>query len=214
MNQWASLVAKFKQQTVPVTLTSKWWPPVTVQMTLGDFGYAVRGVLYRADQSQQLPVRIAEAASTGNLDWFAMRYYGRAADFEEDFADGLHLAAVCNEETVWIRDADVGPATANSFIGTYLIDQYREACKGWPRSPVDSSFRRPLTAPIPTLLVSGLFDPVTPPRIADRVARYLPNAKHIVDSTSHHGSSFGCARPAVMYVLREATLDGLPEVCK
>ncbi len=211
--QWNSLVAKFKQP-VEATVTPRGRPPVKVSMTLGDFGYAVRGVLYRADQSRELPARIAAAATTGNLDWFAQRYWSRAADFEEDFADGLHLAAVCNEETVWIRDADVGPATAGSFIGTYLIDEYRAACKGWPRVRVDSTFRRPLTAPIPTLLVSGLFDPVTPPRIAERVARYLPVARHIVDSTSHHGSSFGCARPAVMHVVREGGLEGIPDVCR
>jgi pimeloyl-ACP methyl ester carboxylesterase len=212
--QWNSLVARFRQQPVAVTVTPRDGRPVKVSMTLGDFGYAVRGVLYRRDLSQQLPTRITEAASSGNLDWFAGRYYSRAADFEEDFADGLHLAAVCSEEVVWIKDADVGPATAGSFIGTYLIDQYREACRGWPRARVDSTFHRPLTAPIPTLLVSGLFDPVTPPRIAERVARHLPVARHIVDSAGHHGSSFGCARPAVMHVFREGTLEGIPEVCR
>jgi pimeloyl-ACP methyl ester carboxylesterase len=212
--QWESLVAKFKQGPVEVTVTPRSGPPVKVGMSLGDFGYAVRGVLYRGDLSRELPARIADAAKSGNLDWFAGRYYSRAADFEEDFADGLHLAAVCNEELVWIKDADIGPATATSFIGTYLIDQYREACRGWPRAKVAADFQRPLTAPIPTLLVSGLFDPVTPPRIADRVAKYLPKVKHIVDSTSHHGSAFGnCARPVVLYVFREGTLDGAPAGC-
>lgn len=212
--QWESLVTRFKQGPVEVTVTPRSGPPVKIGMSLGDFGYAVRGVLYRGDLSRQLPARIVEAAKGGNLDWFAGRYYSRAADFEEDFADGLHLAAVCNEELVWIRDSDIGPATAGSFIGTYLLDQYREACKGWPRAKVAADFQRPLTAPIPTLLVSGLFDPVTPPRIADRVAKHLPKVRHIVDSTSHHGSAFNnCARPAVMYVFREGTLDGAPAGC-
>lgn len=132
--QWESLVAKFRQGPVQVTVMPRSGPPVKVGMSLGDFGYAVRGVLYRVDLSRELPARIAEAATTGNLDWFAGRYYSRAADFEEDFADGLHLAAVCNEELVWIKDSDIGPATGKSFIGTYLIDQYREACQGWPRA--------------------------------------------------------------------------------
>lgn len=211
--RWESLVSRLRQHPIEATVTPRQGPPVKVPMTLGDFGYAVRGVLYRADLSRQLAARTVAAAATGNIDWFAARYYSRAADFEEDFADGLHLAAVCNEEVAWIRDADVGPATAGSFIGTYLIDQYRAACRGWPTATVDSSFRRPLTAPIPALLVSGLFDPVTPPRIADRVARYLPQVRHIVDSTGHHGSSFGCARPAVMHVLTEGALEGLPVVC-
>ena len=213
--KWESLVAKLKQGPVQVTVTPRSGSPVKLGMTLGDFGYAVRGVLYRGDLSRELPGRIVEAAKSGNLDWFAGRYYSRAADFEEDFADGLHLAAVCNEELVWIKDSDVGPATAKSFIGTYLIDQYREACKGWPKAKVAADFQRPLTAPIPTLLVSGLFDPVTPPRIADRVARNLPKVRHIVDSTSHHGSAFNdCARPVVLYVFREGTIDGAPPGCQ
>jgi pimeloyl-ACP methyl ester carboxylesterase len=211
---WSALVAKFREKPVDVTVTPRSGPPVKVGMTLGDFGYAVRGVLYRRDLSGELATRIAQAATTGNLDWFAGRYYSRAADFEADFADGLHLAAVCNEELVWIREADIGPATAASFIGTYLIDQYRAACRGWPRARVAADFQHPLTAPIPTLLVSGLYDPVTPPRIAERVARHLPNVRHIVDSTGHHGSAFGCARPATMHVFREGTLDGAPQACR
>lgn len=212
--QWNSLVARLRREPVEVTVTPRSGPPLKIGMTLGDFGYAVRGVLYRRDLSGELATRIAQAATTGNLDWFAGRYYSRAADFEADFADGLHLAAVCNEELVWIRDSDIGPATAGSFIGTYLIDQYRAACRGWPRATVASDLQRPLTAPIPTLLVSGLYDPVTPPRIADRVARHLPNVRHIVDSTGHHGSAFGCARPATMHVFREGTLVGVPQACR
>ena len=212
--QWNALVAKFRQGPVQVTVTPRSGAPVKVGMSLGDFGYAVRGVLYRVDLSRELAKRIADAATTGNLDWFAGRYYSRAADFEEDFADGLHLGAVCNEELVWIKDADTGPATSGSFIGTYLLDEYRAACRGWPRAKVAADFQRPLTAPIPTLLVSGLYDPVTPPRIADRVAKHLPRALHVVDSAGHHGSAFGCARPATMHVFKEGTIDGIPTVCR
>ena len=212
--QWNSLVARFREKPVQVTVTPRSGAPVKVGMSLGDFGYAVRGVLYRVDLSQQLAARIAEAASTGNLDWFAGRYYSRAADFEEDFADGLHLGAVCNEELVWIKDTDIGPATSGSFIGTYLVDEYRAACRGWPKAKVAPDFQRPLTASIPTLLVSGLFDPVTPPRVADRVAKHLPKVLHIVDSSGHHGSAFGCARPATMHVFREGTLEGAPRTCR
>ena len=210
--QWQSLVNRFRKGPVEVTVTPRNGGPAKVKMHLGDFGYAVRGILYRVDQSRQLPSMIANAATTGNLDHFAQRYYSRAADFETDFADGLHLASLCSEETSQIRDADVAGATAGSFIGRYLIDEYRNACAGWPRARLPEGVRQPLTARVPTLLVSGYFDPVTPPEMADRVARHLPVHRHIVDSASHHGSSFGCARPAVIYVLANGKLEGMPEV--
>ena len=62
-----------------------------------------------------------------------------------------------------------------------------------------------LTLAVPRALLGGG---------ADRVARHLPRVRHIVDSSGHHGSSLGCARPAVMHVFREGTLEGAPEACK
>ncbi|HEX9892385.1 MAG TPA: alpha/beta hydrolase, partial [Gemmatimonadales bacterium] len=211
--QWKSLVEKVRAGPVQTRVTPPGRPPVEVTMHLGDFGYGVRGILYRADQSRRLPAMIEAAARTGDLSDFAQRYWGRAADFEEDFAEGLHLAVFCSEEIPFIREADVPVATTRSFLGTYLIDEYRGACQGWPRAPMDPSFRRPLQAPVPTLLVSGYFDPVTPPEMAERVARHLPVHRHLVDSAAHHGASFGCARPAVLHVLSRGTLEGLPVVC-
>lgn len=211
--QWNALVERFRQDPVPTRVIPRNQPPAEVTMHLGDFAYAVRGILYRADQSRELPAMISAAATTGDVSRFAQRYWGRAADFEEDFADGLHLAVLCSEDTDWINDEEVPGAVAGSFLGRYLIDEYRGACSGWPRAAVDRTFHAPLRAPIPTLLVSGYFDPVTPPETGERVARHLPIHRHIVDSAAHHGASFGCARPAVLHVLAKGTLEALPEAC-
>ena len=67
---------------------------------------------------------------------------------------------------------------------------------------------------MPVLLVSGWFDPVTPPETAERVAATLTNARHLVVRNEAHGAGFGCARPAVLHVLEKATLEGLPPVCE
>jgi pimeloyl-ACP methyl ester carboxylesterase len=211
--QWNALVERFGRGPIRTRVTPRNQPPVEVTMSFGDFGYATRGILYRANQARELPAMISAAATTGDVSQFAQRYWGRAADFEEDFADGLHLAVVCSEDTGWIHDEAIPAAVAGSFLGTYLIDEYRGACNGWPRAAVDSTFRAPLQAPIPTLLVSGWFDPVTPPETGERVARHLPIHRHIVDSTAHHGAGFGCARPAVLHVLVRGSLDGMPAVC-
>jgi pimeloyl-ACP methyl ester carboxylesterase len=63
-------------------------------------------------------------------------------------------------------------------------------------------------------LLSGEFDPVTPPEFGERVARSLPRSRHIVVPGGAHGSAAGCALPAVLHVLSEGTLDGLPDVCR
>ena len=71
-----------------------------------------------------------------------------------------------------------------------------------------------VTVRVPTLLVSGHFDPVTPPQFADRIARSLPLARTVLSPTTAHGSSSGCPRAAVLHVITTGSLEGVPEVCR
>jgi len=102
---------------------------------------------------------------------------------------------------------------AAKFLGRYLLDEYRQACARWPRSPIAADARTPVTARVPVLLLSGAFDPVTPPEFAERVARTLPLARHLVSPTGGHGTVAGCARAAALHVLVKGTLNGMPDVC-
>jgi pimeloyl-ACP methyl ester carboxylesterase len=69
-------------------------------------------------------------------------------------------------------------------------------------------------ARVPTLLVSGAFDPSTPPAFAERVSRSLPVSRLIVSPRTAHGSVGGCAAPAAAHVLVTGTLKNLPDVCR
>jgi pimeloyl-ACP methyl ester carboxylesterase len=133
---------------------------------------------------------------------------GRSIDY------GMHLSVLCPEDVDVLTDAQVTAETSSTRIGQYIVDEYRTACALWPRATVARDFRTPVTARVPVLLVSGHFDPVTPPELAARVARSLPLSRHIVVSDSGHGSAAGCPRAAVLHVLAKATFDGMPEVCR
>ncbi len=184
-----------------------------VQLSLGDFGYAVRGLLYSAANARELPAQLHEAATSGRLDVFAQKYWQRAAEFDA-FADGLHLTVFCSEDVPLIPEGQVDSLTSGAFIGRYLIDEYRTACDGWPIGERPADFEQPMTAPAPVLLLSGWFDPVTPSRTGEAVARLLPNSRHLVVRDEAHGAGFRCARRAVLHVLVKATLEGLPGVCR
>jgi pimeloyl-ACP methyl ester carboxylesterase len=121
---------------------------------------------------------------------------------------------LCSEDVPFIDPAGIDAAGAATFLGRYLIDEYRNACALWPTAPVSAELRRPVTAPAPTLLISGAFDPVTPPEFGDRVAKALPHARHLIDPRGAHGSVFGCARIAALHVLQNGTLEGLPDACR
>ncbi|MEO8448220.1 MAG: alpha/beta fold hydrolase [Gemmatimonadota bacterium] len=211
---FATIVERFRKGPVQATVRVKAGAePAPVTMSLGDFGYAVRGVLYSAEASRGLPGMIHRAAAGSDLSEFAQRYWERVASFAGEFSDGLHFSIFCSEDIPFIGDDAAKAQYQGSFIGSYLLDEYRGACAGWEAKPVAESERRPLSSNIPTLLLSGFFDPVTPPEMGARVARTLSVSRHIVVANTAHGSGFGCARAATLHVLVKGTLEGLPAVC-
>jgi pimeloyl-ACP methyl ester carboxylesterase len=207
------LLHRFDSGPVPTKMTAA-GSQVIVQMQRGDFGYAVRGILYSDRGVTSLADMVGRASASGDFSEFANQYWAREAGMERSLALGLHLAVLCAEDVPFASDAEVVQATSGTFLGRYLFDEYRNACQSWPRAKLAADARKPVTARVPTLLVSGAFDPSTPPQFADHVARSLPLSLSVTSSIGAHGSAFGCARDAVIHVLARGTLEGMPAVCR
>jgi pimeloyl-ACP methyl ester carboxylesterase len=212
--EFARVLDRFQAGPIKTFVTPPGRSPVPVLMSRGDFGYAVRGILYRPDQINQLPGWISRAAATGDLTPLAQRYWERALTFSRTFATGLHFSVLCSEDVAFIGTDEIDAAAARTFLGRYVIDEYRNACALWPVVPAPAEFRKPAAVAVPTLLLSGAYDPVTPPAFADRIAASLTNARHLVSPTAAHGSVGGCARSAALHVLRTGTLAGMPDGCR
>jgi pimeloyl-ACP methyl ester carboxylesterase len=188
---------------------------VPVTMTSGDFGYAVRGILYAGgDATRDLTDLLGRAAANGDLSGFAQRYLDRAIGLESDVADGMHFSVFCAEDIPFASEQDIARETAGTFLGRYLFDEYRRACAAWPRGQIPADARTPVASRVPTLLVSGFFDPVTPPEFAQSVAASLPLARLLVSPTGGHGSALECPREAVLHLLTTGTFDRMPVACR
>jgi len=57
----------------------------------------------------------------------------------------------------------------------------------WQVQALDSSVDAPVKSDLPTLLLSGRFDPITPPPYAEQVAANLPNSVSLVFPNGGHG---------------------------
>jgi pimeloyl-ACP methyl ester carboxylesterase len=211
---FARILGRFQAGPVTTTVNSPGRPPVSVTMSVGDFGYAIRGILYSAAMIRDLPDWIGRAARTDDVSEFAQRYWERQLQFSRSFSTGLHLSILCSEDAAFIGDADITPAVTGTFLGRYVIDEYRNACALWPVTTVPADLRRPVTSAIPTLLVSGFFDPVTPPSFADQIARTLSVSQHLVSPRGAHGSAGQCPLSAARFVLGSGTLSGMPDGCR
>jgi len=128
---------------------------------------------------------------------------------------GLHLSVFGTEDLPYIDPRMARRMTEGTFLGTYLIDQYQAACKAWDgRGRLPAGFHDPVRSSVPVLLLSGYYDPSTPPPVAAEVASTLSNSRHIVVRNEGHGAGFGCARDVVVAFLITGSLDGLGPACE
>jgi len=165
-----------------------------------DFAYAVRGLLY--GDARQLPW-LFRLAADGDYDAFAQAYVARARNLDRQIARGVHLGVYCAEDLPFVDRARARDAALGTTIGTYLLDQYAAACDVWPRGAIDPRFRDPISVSVPTLLLSGRHDPVTPPRLATEVSRTLPNSRALIWQYGGHASDGLVSGSCRMQILRD-----------
>jgi hypothetical protein len=63
---------------------------------------------------------------------------------------------------------------------------WRAQCAIWPHGSRPADFHAPIKNDKPVLLLSGEFDPVTPPRYAEQIVKGLPNGRVLVAKGQGH----------------------------
>lgn len=112
--------------------------------------------------------------------------------YDRSFSEGMYYSVICAE------DADFHPDEAplsglRPQITARVKDDlqaYLDACAFWQVELLPSSVDEAVKSDVPSLLLSGQFDPITPPSFATRAAESLPNAFNIVDPVGSHGVAF------------------------
>ena len=63
---------------------------------------------------------------------------------------------------------------------------YDQRCGAWPVSRGESSINEPVANDIPTVVLAGAYDPVTPPEFADAMLLHLSNGTLALDPSTAH----------------------------
>lgn len=184
-----------------------------------DFGSEQLAVVLRFgsyDQSfsAMLPFVVAEAAR-GNFHPIGSLFLMTASNVQDMIAVGMHNSVVCSEDVPRYSTVTVDrAAVAATYLGTGFLDALPQICRNWPRGLVDSDFFKPLESDVPTLLLSGSLDPVTPPDDAERVARSLKSSRHLVLEGSGHGQlAIPCMGRVLADFYSHADAKGLDARC-
>ena len=206
---------RLEQAPVPTEVVEVRGKVVTVDMNVGDFAYAVRGMLYSSQGVARLPRLVAAAAGSGDLSAFAQAHYQRSLGLRggSGLSLGVHLSTYCSEDIPHIEVGAVASTVEGTLIGRYLVDQYSAACGAWPVTPAPKKALEPVRSDSPVLLVSGYYDPSTPETAAERVRTNLSQSRHIVVRDASHDAGFGCAASAQVRFLRDGSLENYRNSC-
>ncbi len=160
------------------------------KLDVGALASVARMYAYSPLTASMLPLLLTQAAQ-GNGGPLLAQAQMMNQSLGDALMHGMQLSVVCTEDAAELK-AD--PATANTLMGNNTTDYLKAQCEVWPHSKRAENFREPLKSNIPVLLLSGEFDPVTPPRYGDAVAKFLPNSKHVVvKGQGHNVMPVGCA---------------------
>jgi pimeloyl-ACP methyl ester carboxylesterase len=214
--QFTALQARLGKEPVKLSIPH----PLTgavVETTLdrARLGAAVRLLSYADETVSTLPLLIHEAQTLREPQALAAQYLRVESDLEKQIAVGMHFAVVCSEDAPrWEQENVSEEQLAKTYLGTAFMRAMRAVCEGWPRGPVDPDFGAPLQSSVPTLILSGSNDPVTPERYAGQIAKRLTKGKHVIAAGQGHGQlATGCIPKLTAEFIDAASATGLDEDC-
>jgi len=152
--------------------------------TLSAVGLAgvVRLFSYQPEFAALLPLLIDEAAH-GRPQALVAQGLSLSNTFKDAFAHGMELSVLCSEDYGNLRPR---PEDAERLLGNGLIRIFSAQCPVWPTIPTPNDFHKAVVSNKPVLLLSGEWDPVTPPWMAEQAAKTLGNSRHLVAKGRGH----------------------------
>ncbi|HEX5707225.1 MAG TPA: alpha/beta hydrolase, partial [Pyrinomonadaceae bacterium] len=160
---------------------------VRVKLSRNLAGEAVRYMLYHPGPASQLPLFL-HLAARGDFAPLAENALFYRQQIVDSGSNGLYLSITCSEDLPFIRRGEgEGPRVEETFLGSYRLVQQRAACALWPRGTIPADYREPTRSDLPVLLLSGEWDPTTPPAHGEQVVRHLPNGLHVRVPSGAHG---------------------------
>lgn len=187
--------------------------PVTVHVgapegfSLSLSGDLLIAQLFSSLQSGPVAMLPANIYAMANGDYRWLESLGSASS-ASDVSLGMRLSVLCAEEMDY-TEADFEPVTHYAQIAALIREGFdlRGACAVWKVKPLSADVSTPVVSDLPTLILSGEFDPNTPPGGGSLVAETLsqsyvytfPGLGHNVVSNSL------CAQSILLHFLADPT---------
>lgn len=180
-------------------------------LTADEVAGLVRMFAYMPAIASILPLQIHEAAQGRYAGLKALTSMLRT-QMKDQMAMGMQLSVVCAEDAG--MPAQATPDDSGTVLGNDLGKMMAQACTLWPKGTVPADFHDALKTPVPALVLEGQFDPVTPPRYGEEVAKSLPNGRLLVlNGQGHNVIAAGCMPRLFAKFIETADAKSLDAKC-
>jgi pimeloyl-ACP methyl ester carboxylesterase len=166
-------------------------------------GYTLLNFMFSAMYADFfLPVLPGEIYNFNDGDYSFIESYAGYFFLDRTLADAQYWATNCSDDAVavegddGIENDDIAPQIIAWNEGSDAAST--EACAIVNAEPLDASSDTPITLDVPTLVLSGQFDPITPPVFAERVANGLPTHYFYTFTGLAHGAFGNLCADAMM----------------
>lgn len=116
-------------------------------------------------------------------------------EFDSTFSDGMFYSVECGEDWPFLTTQDITaskqgiePHIAKVF-GGYEESEY-EICQFWKVQQVPAEQKQPVLSNLPSLVLAGEYDPITPPALGEEAAKTLTNGYFFVFPGQGHGQEY------------------------
>ncbi|WP_420129518.1 alpha/beta hydrolase [Longimicrobium sp.] len=203
--------------------------PATAEITDPETGARLRLTLTRATFVDLLRRMLYDVSAAGRIPYLVHRAF--QGDYrpalrtalqdrrgsQRNLQWGLYLAITCSEDVPFVNAAAAARDDAHTLLADWRVQQQKTACRGWPTYAVPGHYHQRLPSDIPTVLVSGELDPVTPPASGEAAAAAMRNSLHVVVPSAAH-SYFGlvggeCVDALLVRFIRQGSVAGLDTSC-
>lgn len=156
-----------------------------IRMDGGRLAEFVFLLLYSESLTRYLPAVLA-GIEDGDEDaerWLARLGTRTMASAYAANNEGTYFAVQCHDRLPFTADE----RDVDGFGGAVTATPLRDICPAWDQDEAYEIVGTQVESDIPTLLLSGAFDPITPPELAEAAADGLPNSTVVTQDGRGHG---------------------------
>ena len=156
-------------------------------LTGDDFAYVIYMALYSHQFIPLLPFMIQEIQDGR---YAVVEEMGSMLFFDDSMSEGMYWSVMCSQ-----KDKHQGFALENKnsqpqIVAAFTEDdpENQELCNAWGVESLGKEFHQPVSSDVPTLLLNGRFDPITPPEYGIEASRTLPNSTVVIFPNVGHAA--------------------------